>query len=510
MSDDLFNDKDIAALVGLQLQEPAAETDLAVASPTVEGNGASPLTQDAVPNEPALTSPDASDPPDTPEALLDPEDLAELTVRAKRSQSLAANPFAKLGVVAAGTGLVVLILAVLTMQVMNSEGAKHPEKTAKAAAPSVEQSKEKDDRGELLTDLALGRQQQALEALAAESETPSVPASPPPEASVPVPQPLPAPPPPVIVPSSQPAPSPAPAVQEEPVDPMEHWIALAQLGSYGTGTASSPLAEAVNEAEAVDEAADLQGVSASEMAEQLAADAAPVRLASLSAQSHLQREEAAILSGRPIRSTTVATGTTAQAVLQSPLIWSESIQAEPLQLVVQLTEPLLASQGEVWLPAGTALVVQVRSLDDSGLAYLSATAVVQDDGQEYPLPQGAIAIRAANGKPLMARKFGGGSTTRADLTNALLSGISRAAELLNQPESSSSVTAFGSTSVTQTNRDADVLAGVLEGTFSDLRSQIAERQQTALQSLNARPTIWYLKSGTQVEIFVNRAVEVDR
>ena len=504
MSDDLFNDKDIAALVGLQLQEPAAETDLAVASPTVEGHGASPLTQDAVPNEPALTSPDASDPPDTPEALLDPEDLAELVVRAKRSQSLAANPFAKLGVVAAGTGLVVLILAVLTMQVMNSEGAKHPEKTAKAAAPSIEQSKEKDDRGELLTDLALGRQQQALEALAAESETPPVPAPSPPETSTPVHQPLPAPPPPVIIPSSQPSPSPAPAVQEEPVDPMEHWIALAQLGSYGTGIASS------SEDETVDEAADLQGVSEPEMAEQLAADAAPVRLASLSDQSRLQREEAAILSGRPIRSTTVATGTTAQAVLQSSLIWSESIQSEPLQLVVQLTEPLLASQGEVWLPAGTVLVVQVRSLDDSGLAYLSATAVVQDDGQEYPLPQGAIALRAANGKPLMARKFGGGSTTRADLTNALLSGISRAAELLNQPESSSSVTAFGSTSVTQTNRDTDVLAGVLEGTFSDLRTQIAERQQTALQSLNARPTIWYLKSGTQVEIFVNRAVEVDR
>ena len=504
MSDDLFNDKDIAALVGLQLQEPAADPDFAAALPTVEGHGSSPLTQDAVPNEPALTSPDASDPPDTPEALLDPEDLAELVVRAKRSQSLAANPFAKLGVVAAGTGLVVLILAVLTMQVMNSEGAKHPEKTAKAAAPSIEQSKEKDDRGELLTDLALGRQQQALEALAAESETPPVPAPSPPETSTPVHQPLPAPPPPVIIPSSQPSPSPAPAVQEEPVDPMEHWIALAQLGSYGTGIASS------SEDETVDEAADLQGVSEPEMAEQLAADAAPVRLASLSDQSRLQREEAAILSGRPIRSTTVATGTTAQAVLQSSLIWSESIQSEPLQLVVQLTEPLLASQGEVWLPAGTVLVVQVRSLDDSGLAYLSATAVVQDDGQEYPLPQGAIALRAANGKPLMARKFGGGSTTRADLTNALLSGISRAAELLNQPESSSSVTAFGSTSVTQTNRDTDVLAGVLEGTFSDLRTQIAERQQTALQSLNARPTIWYLKSGTQVEIFVNRAVEVDR
>jgi|GEM_PF-2386863 len=509
MSDDLFNDKDIAALVGLQLQEPAIDPDL-IARSVTEDNGASPATQDAVSNDPALASEEASNPPDTPEALLDPEDLAELAVRAKRSQSLAANPFAKLGVVAAGTGLVVLILAVLTMQVMNSEGANQPEKTAKAAAPSVEQSQEKDDRGELLTDLALGRQQQALEALAAKSETPSVPAFPPPEASAPAPQPLPAPPPPVIVPSSQPSPSPAPPVQEEPVDPMEHWIALAQLGSYGTSTLSSSGDEALNDAEAVDEAADPSVALEPEIAEQLAADAAPVRLASLSAQSRLQREEAAILSGRPIRSTTVATGTTTQAVLQSPLIWSESIQSEPLQLVVQLTEPLLASQGEVWLPAGTVLVVQVRSLDDSGLAYLSATAVVQDDGQEYPLPQGAIALRAANGKPLMARKFGGVSTTRADLTNALLSGISRAAELLNQPESSSSVTAFGSTSVTQTNQDANVLAGVLEGTFSDLRTQIAERQQTALQSLDARPTIWYLKSGTQVEIFVNRAVEVDR
>ena len=139
---DLWNEQEMADLVGLQLPDTDIEN---VDNPDAE-----------------TTSPDQS-------TLLDPEDLADTSPTASSRFSLAANPFTKLGVVAAGTGLVIGVLAVFTHSVMREE---IPQPVAEAevdfADPMVAAETldaEADERGELLTDLAMGQQQADLEAL---------------------------------------------------------------------------------------------------------------------------------------------------------------------------------------------------------------------------------------------------------------------------------------------------------------------------------------------------------
>ncbi|MEM9503610.1 MAG: hypothetical protein AAGA01_06595, partial [Cyanobacteria bacterium P01_E01_bin.43] len=153
--DNFWDEQEMADLVGLQL--PDKET----AAPETES--ASPATNNGhVPH---------------PGPLLDPEDLDEsatVGTTQKARQSLAANPFTKLGVVAAGTGLVIGVLAVFTSGIMNQEDSPPVEEAqVDFAEPMVAADESADsDRGQLLTDLAMGQQQAELEALTQEESTP--------------------------------------------------------------------------------------------------------------------------------------------------------------------------------------------------------------------------------------------------------------------------------------------------------------------------------------------------
>jgi len=181
-----WDDQAMADLVGLHPSEPTPDAEQASALPPPASDG---------------------------EPLLDREDMDQPAVGAGQPKlSLAANPFTKLGVVAAGTGLVIGALAVFTSGVM-SGGDAPPEDTLQAdfPEPMVEEPEVSatDDRGQLLTDLALGQQQAELEALTRE-EPPEQESATVQETSTPAPAPppqpvaarsIPAPPPPRPVPA---------------------------------------------------------------------------------------------------------------------------------------------------------------------------------------------------------------------------------------------------------------------------------------------------------------------
>ena len=491
--DNFWDEQEMADLVGLQLPDQAA------AAP--EAESAPPASDD-------------SHVPD-PGPLLDPEDLDESaavgTVQ-KPGLSLAANPFTKLGVVAAGTGLVIGVLAVFTSGVMN-QGDSPPVEEAQAdfAEPMVAaEESAADDRGQLLTDLAMGQQQAELEALAEEEPT----ARPEPEAIQETPQfsspPRPAPrsPQPVVQRSAPPPrPTPVPrvsAAQPRPTatvpeperDPMEQWMALSQIGSYRRGTSASD----VDESPLLQQTDQLSFPDSAVLARNTTTSTWP-------AINHA--EEAAILQERPLPTSSAAlvTGTQAAAVLETPLIWAAATETETPQFVVKLTEPLLTSEEAVGLPVETALVVQVDSVDESGLAQLAVVSFIRD-GREVALPTGAIQLRGLAGTPLIAQKYGdpGSDIARMDLNMAAMSGVSRVAELINRPQSSSVISNAGGSTVTQEAGDPNILAGLLEGAFDQLSEQMAERNQAALEEILNRPTIWYLPPGLEVEVYINQTV----
>jgi hypothetical protein len=479
----------MADLVGLQLPDQAAAAPETESAPPATNNGHVP----------------------DPGPLLDPEDLDEsATVGAaqKPGLSLAANPFTKLGVVAAGTGLVIGVLAVFTSGVMNQEDSQPAQETqADFAEPMVAADESAvDDRGQLLTDLAMGQQQAELEALAQEEPTPrpepepaatqeapqfSSPPRPAPRSPQPVvqrsalpPRPIPAP----RVSAAQP--TPAVTAPEPEGDPMEQWMALSQIGSYRQGTEASP----------IQQTEPLSSPDSVEVTSNPTTSTWP-------AINHA--EEAAILQGRPLPTSSAAlvTGTQAKAVLETPLIWAAATETETPQFVVKLTEPLLTPEDSIGLPAETALVVQVDSVDESGLAQLAVVSFIQD-GHEVALPTGAIQLRGLEGTPLIAQKYGvpGSDIARLDLNMAAMSGVSRVAELINRPQSSSVVSNVGGSTITQETGDPNILAGLLEGAFGQLSEQMAERNQAALEEILNRPTIWYLPPGLEVEVYINQTV----
>lgn len=508
--ENLWDEQGMAELVGLQLSEPSENPD-----------------QEPVPNAAVSDENSPSEP------LLDPEDLADPSPVAdhpKGMLSLATNPFTKLGVVGAGTGLVIGFLAVFTNNIMDGEKPQPAKETqANFEDPMVEATEDsatQDDRGKLLTDLAMGNQQAELEALSEESEeteisepvpettseTPKFSSAPSPEPRPPqrvVERSMPAPAPRVSTPAPRMAPTPVPREQpvalEPAVNPAEQWMALSHLGSYGRPTSNR--SEVASERESPLDPAENNIPSSGPVQLVRAETSLPALAINHAEEAAILKEDATLIQEEPATAPVLITGTQAAAVLVTPLIWAETTGVDGLQFVVQLTEPLLTPDEAVGLPIDTQLVVQVQSVDDSGLSQLAVVSLIQN-GEEIPLPENVIHLRGQDSTPLIAEKYGGqrAAMLRRNLNSALIAGVARAAELINEPKSSSVVTNAGGSTITQDNGDPNILAGILEGTFGELTDQMAERNQAALDEILERPTIWYLPPGTEIEVFINRTV----
>jgi hypothetical protein len=167
---------------------------------------------------------------------------------------------------------------------------------------------------------------------------------------------------------------------------------------------------------------------------------------------------------------------------------------------------------------------------------MNVTKVIsQNDGNptEQSLPNNAIIVRGTQGKPLMAGKFPGQSSSIAsmDLGLFVLGGLGKAAELVNRPDTrlvpytvqSGNVTIDGEstennnnnnnnnnnittglTTVTENRRN--LAAAVVEGGFNSVVPQIAQRNQQAIAQMSQPTNVWFMRAGTSVELYVNQAI----
>lgn len=246
---------------------------------------------------------------------------------------------------------------------------------------------------------------------------------------------------------------------------------------------------------------------------------APTQLEETLAQVN-PAEEANILSGVKVRSLRV--GDSAQGQLVTPVIWAgnearagatKSTQESPTgeKFIVQLQEPLTDKGGFVTLPIGTQIVAQVVEVNESGWLKLNVSQVVVDN-QEYMLPPGAISIRGVDGQPLMASKWGdrGSAIASGDISTFLFGSLSRVGQVLTQPDSQSSTTTSGfgfSSSTTNQSGGRNLLGAILDGGFTPLTQQILKRNEQRIQELTSRPDVWYVPTGTNVQVFVNQSFE---
>ena len=216
----------------------------------------------------------------------------------------------------------------------------------------------------------------------------------------------------------------------------------------------------------------------------------------------------------------VAAGNSVRAVLATA-IFGETMMSnsgDPNQegkniFVVRLQEPLKTVDGAIALPENTELLAEIRSLSEQGLLQLAVKKVilsVNNNPTEITLPKNAIAVRAIEGKPLIASQFPNqvSSITSMDAGLFILGGLGKAAELFNRTQSQVVTTSQAGSIVSNNNPQRNILAGVMEGGTSSVVPQIAQRNQQAIAQMMQRTNIWFLPAGTEVEVYINQLLQL--
>jgi hypothetical protein len=231
----------------------------------------------------------------------------------------------------------------------------------------------------------------------------------------------------------------------------------------------------------------------------------------------LSEAEAVILNDRAQPQSLIA-GSRSAGVLGTPVV-VEDLQEQDSpekvsrdRFVVLLSTPLEDAQGQIALPAGSQILVQVDELSPAGRVQLSATRVAWDEAgrqKELVLPPAAIQVRGRNGEPLIASHFEdrGGEMAAMDMGQFALGAVHRSAQLFTRSNTRVQ-TGDGTTVVTESNPSPNLLAGALEGGTEALFETIRDRNQKAVEAIQSRPQIRFIQAGTPVEVFVNQSMRM--
>jgi hypothetical protein len=218
----------------------------------------------------------------------------------------------------------------------------------------------------------------------------------------------------------------------------------------------------------------------------------------------------------------IAIGSSAQAKVIVPMIWDEAGQSPTAgRFAVQLTEDVIATDGAIALPSGTVLITQVENVTRGNrLVSQSVVALVYPDSagriQQVPIPPGYLIVRGIDNQPLIADSLfdRGSEIAKADILVGILGSLGRVGEIINRPAQetfSQQSGFFGSTAVkTTTSREPNILAAALEGFFTPTAQRLRERSDRNAQELLKRGNVAIVPEGTQVSVFVNAFVTVQR
>ncbi|MDY6897678.1 MAG: TrbI/VirB10 family protein [Cyanobacteriota bacterium] len=477
-------------------------------------------------------------------------------------QPLSANPFAKAGLVGAGTLAVVMFAGGFLSQMMSNDKPQITQNAIRSTTPvkpiekpRVEQLQEEVEG--LKTRLALSQQLDAVKAAQQKlrmvkpipstskvttKPTPQprprniprdisrsiVPPRPQPQVriievpkivevnrTVNVPQPKPQP-----KKVAKPAPEPIPAlpqivpppelpIPQQPLveiepppqpNPMQEWARLAKLGSYGQVS--------IGENQTVSNRTSPQKQEVVREVRERTTKSKPEReIPARTARTSTRRN-----------SKTIPVGSSVKAVLATP-VYGETTRRRREEkennnvYVVRLKQSLKAADGTTAVPKGSQIYAKIDSISENGLMELEIVKLTMRENGEMTdktVPQNSLMIRGKKGKPLIAKQYRNNksSIARRDAMSFLAGGVGKAAELINRTESEVVTGENGTVAVTNVNRDPSLAAGILEGGTKTVVPQISRRNQRAISRMSRKTDIWYLPEGKEVELFVNQETRI--
>lgn len=213
-------------------------------------------------------------------------------------------------------------------------------------------------------------------------------------------------------------------------------------------------------------------------------------------------------------------GTSAQAKVLVPMIWSEEDKSQG-RFAVELSEDVLSIDNQVALPKGTILITEVDSVSKANmLVKQSVVAVVYPDSsgqiRQQTIPKDSILIRGEDNHPLIARGMQdqGAAIAQQDILVGLLGAAGQAGTVFNQAQTQSSTIissgGFTSQSTQTTNPRPNILAAAVQGFFQPMSQRLGQRADQTTNELLQRPKVAIVPQGTQISVFFNTFFEVTR
>ncbi|MCC5611241.1 TrbI/VirB10 family protein [Nostoc sp. CHAB 5834] len=286
-----------------------------------------------------------------------------------------------------------------------------------------------------------------------------------------------------------------------PKDPMQEWLAAANVGNYSSSDAGN--------AEINQEEAELGNVQVNG-----GLGIKPDRLPGSDGVPPTGGDRNSSPQSPPTNydGKRVLVGTRAAGVMETPVAWvGNGVNNQPPQnSLIRLTQPLKAFDGSEVLPKG-AYVVATISPSNSEIAQMTAvSALVNINGktEEKPLAQNSILVLGKNGNLLKAESRQGGSNLGNSLMASLLSGLSKVAEIQNRANSETTISSLGTTTTTTSNSEKNLLAGFTEGSINQILSRMKNSNEQQLQQVKKQQQVFVIQAGKPVQIFVNQSITI--
>jgi hypothetical protein len=320
-----------------------------------------------------------------------------------------------------------------------------------------------------------------------------------------------------------------------PLDPLEQLNKLRGIGSYGkiayteaSTSKQSSLDPAQSQTQAIqnqpNEQIDINNFdqttsqNSSDSIEKLRPSwQATSKVNKITLANNYLPQESQILQGKQTRYLTV--GTFATGVIVTPLVQTTVNSSKQTQTptsnntrsIAKLQEDLRDNYGQMAIPSGTMLAVELASVDGGSYAVASVRAIIKDN-TEYPISAGAISVTGEDGRPLIARRFQdrGGEIARNDLFGGAVSALSEVGEIINQPDSEEEILdeSTGRIRRRSSGNQRNLTGALMSGFFGNISQNLSQRNQRATQEITSRPNTWYIQAGTKVTITVNRSLEL--
>lgn len=318
-----------------------------------------------------------------------------------------------------------------------------------------------------------------------------------------------------------------------PLDPLEQLNKLRSIGSYGkiayTETSTSKqssldpdLAQAVqnqpNEQTHTNNLDQTTPQNSSDSIEKIRPRwQATSKVNKITLANNYLPQESQILQGKQTRYLTV--GSFATGVIVTPLVQTtvnssgqtQTPTSNNTKSIARLTQDLRDNYGQVAIPSGTLLAVELASVDGGSYASASVRGIIKDN-TEYPISAGAISVTGEGGRPLMARRFQdrGGEIARNDLFGGAVSALGKVGEIMNQPDSEEEILdeSTGRIRRRSSGNQRNLTGALMSGFFGNISQNLSQRNQRATQEITSRPNTWFIPQGTKVTFNVNRSLEL--